>query len=194
MTAFFIPGIDGDGRSSEDTYGKLRREIELDLGRLPRGQRIFRLWSRRGGVDCITEVGRPDPLRGGTVIAIFDMGPHQPFVVCRQQQPGILLGRRVLGQRPRGRIKARLALSRPPASRPRASRSPSSRPAVSKAVINSSAGGGQIAPEQAPERRIAHPDLPLAKFPGEERDRHRNLVRRRPAQQPGDLADLDPAA
>ena len=98
MTAFFIPGIDGGRRSSEDTYGKLRREIELDLGRLPRGQRIFRLWSRRGGVDCITEVGRPDPLRGGTVIAIFDMGPHQPFVVCRQQQPGSRDGfREVLG-------------------------------------------------------------------------------------------------
>ena len=30
--------------------------------------------------------------------------------------------------------------------------------------------------------------------PDEERDRHRNLSRRRPAQQPGDLVDLDPAA
>lgn len=38
--------------------------------------------------DCLTEVGLPDPLRGGTVVAIFDMGPNQPFVVCRQQQPG----------------------------------------------------------------------------------------------------------
>ena len=63
-------------------------EIELELGRSPRAQRIFRLWSRRGSVDCLTEVGRPDPLRGGTVIAIFDMGPHQPFVVWWQQDPG----------------------------------------------------------------------------------------------------------
>ena len=55
---------------------------------MPRAQRIFRLWSRRGSVDCLTEVGRPDPLRGGTVIAIFDMGPRQPFVVWRQQRPG----------------------------------------------------------------------------------------------------------
>jgi hypothetical protein len=29
-----------------------------------------------------------DPLRGGTVIAIFDMGAHQPFVVWWQQEPG----------------------------------------------------------------------------------------------------------
>ncbi len=88
MTAFFIPGVDDCDGSSENVYRRLRGEIELELGRSPRTQRIFRLWSRRGSTDCVTEVGLPDPLRGGTVIAIFDMGPHQPFVVCRQQQPG----------------------------------------------------------------------------------------------------------
>lgn len=88
MTAFFIPGVTGDERSTEDVYEQLRRAVELDLGRLPRAERIFRLWSRRGSRDCLTEVGRPDPLCGDTVIAIFDMGLHQPFVVCRQQQPG----------------------------------------------------------------------------------------------------------
>jgi hypothetical protein len=98
VTAFFIPGIDGDERRIEDTYRKLRAAIELELGRLPRAQRIFRLWSRRGRTDCITEVGRPDPVRGGTVIAIFDMGPHQPFVVCRQREPGSRSGvREILG-------------------------------------------------------------------------------------------------
>jgi hypothetical protein len=88
VTAFFIPGVSGAERGIEDAYGKLRRAIELELGCVPRARRIFRLWSRRGSVDCVTEVGRPDPLRGGTVIAIFDMGPRQPFVVCRQQLPG----------------------------------------------------------------------------------------------------------
>jgi hypothetical protein len=88
VTAFFIPGIDCDERSLEDAYDKLRRAIELELGRPPRPERIFRLWSRRGSLDCITEVGRPDPLRGEKVMAIFDMGPHRPFVVCRQQQLG----------------------------------------------------------------------------------------------------------
>ena len=87
MTTFFIPGLDGDDSGRlEATYLKLRREI--DLGRPPRAERIFRLWSRRGRLDCLTEVGQPDPLRGDTVIAIFDMGPHQPFIVYRQQQPG----------------------------------------------------------------------------------------------------------
>jgi hypothetical protein len=88
VTTFFIPGITDDQRTIELAYRELRRGIELELGRAPRTQRIFRLWSRRGHLDCVTEVGRPDPLRGGTVIAIFDMGTHQPFVVCHQQRPG----------------------------------------------------------------------------------------------------------
>ena len=86
MSAFFIPGISGDQRSIDEAYRELRKGIQLELGRSPRTQRIVRLWSRRGGVDCLTEVGRPDPLRGGTVIAIFDMGPHRPFVVWWQQE------------------------------------------------------------------------------------------------------------
>jgi hypothetical protein len=92
VSAFFIPGISGDQRSIDEAYGELRKGIQLELGRPPRTQRIFRLWSRRSGVDCLTEVGLPDPLRGGTVIAIFDMGSHQPFVVCRQQRPGSSVG------------------------------------------------------------------------------------------------------
>jgi hypothetical protein len=88
MTAFFIPGVDDDGRSTELAYVEMRRQIQLEMGRNPSTRRILRLWARRGSVDCITEVGMPDPLRGGTVMAIFDMGPHQPFIVCRQQQPG----------------------------------------------------------------------------------------------------------
>lgn len=88
MTAFFIPGMTGDARGVEEAYGKLRAAVEYELGHPPRAQRIFRLWSRRGGMDCVTEVGRLDPLHGGTVIAIFDMGLRQPFVVYRQQHTG----------------------------------------------------------------------------------------------------------
>jgi hypothetical protein len=94
VTAFFIPGVDGGDGRIEDVYGRLRSDIEFELGRMPRAQRIFRLWSRRGNVDCVTEVGQPDPLRGDTVIAIFDMGRHQPFIVCRQQQLGSRNGTR----------------------------------------------------------------------------------------------------
>ena len=96
MTAFFIPGL-GNGISVEHAYAEMRRQIELDTGRLPSTRRILRLWTRRGNVDCITEVGRRDPLRGGTVMAIFDLGPHQPFVVWRRPD-GVRNGvREVLG-------------------------------------------------------------------------------------------------
>lgn len=88
MTEFFIPGISGDERSTEAAYHKLRTGIEGDLGHLPCAQRIFRLWTRRGADDCVAEVGRGDALCGGTVIAIFTMGPREPFVVFRQQRPG----------------------------------------------------------------------------------------------------------
>ena len=83
MTEFFIPGV-SDGTGVEHAYADMRRQIELDMGRRPSARRIRQLWARRGKVDCFTEVGMHDPLSGGTVMAIFDMGPHQPFVVWRQ--------------------------------------------------------------------------------------------------------------
>ncbi len=86
MTAFFIPGISGDGddgRAMEHAYLDIRARVELDMGRRPSVRRIEKLWTRRGSTDCMTAVGSPDPLRGGTVMAIFDMGPRQPFVVWR---------------------------------------------------------------------------------------------------------------
>lgn len=81
MTAFFIPGLDSVGPAIEDAYAQMRLGVEADTGLRPCDRRIRQLWSRRGGVDCLTEVGRPDPVCGGTVLAIFDVGPHQPFVV-----------------------------------------------------------------------------------------------------------------
>jgi hypothetical protein len=85
VTAFFIPGVSGDLRFIEDAYRAMRRQIELDMGRCPSSRRILSVWSRRGAMDCVTEVGRRDPLHGATVMAIFDMGRHQPFVVWCQQ-------------------------------------------------------------------------------------------------------------
>jgi hypothetical protein len=84
LTAFFISGVSNNPRLREDIYGEMRSQIERDLGWRPSARRILRLWTRRRRVDCIAEVGRGDPVHGGTVMAIFDMGPHRPFVVWRQ--------------------------------------------------------------------------------------------------------------
>ncbi len=97
MTTFFIPGLSGDVGASEQAYAGMRTQIELEMGHRPRARRIVRLWTRRGSIDCITEVGRCDPLRGGTVMAIFDMGARQPFVVWRQPDESREGVREILG-------------------------------------------------------------------------------------------------
>jgi hypothetical protein len=81
MTAFFIPT--DPGRAGEDAYCELRRQTEERMGRPPRQRRIMELWTRRGNLDCVTKVGAPDPVCGDIVIAIFDMGSNQPYVVYR---------------------------------------------------------------------------------------------------------------
>jgi hypothetical protein len=88
MTAFFVPGIAGGEPGIEHAYGRMRRQTEVEMGRCPASRRILSVWTRRGTVDCVTAVGGSDPLLGGTVVAIFDMGAHQPFVVWWQQEPG----------------------------------------------------------------------------------------------------------
>jgi hypothetical protein len=98
MITFFIPGIGDDPQVMERAYGDMRRQVELKLGSRPNVRRIAKLWTRRGSLDCITEVGTPDPLRGGTVLAIFDMGEHRPFVVWWRPDGGMPTGvQEVLG-------------------------------------------------------------------------------------------------
>jgi hypothetical protein len=82
LLPFFVP--DCHGRSAEDVYQQLRKQTELRMGRTPSRRRIMEIWTRRGNVDCITTVGAPDPISGDIVTAIFDMGPHQPFIVYRR--------------------------------------------------------------------------------------------------------------
>jgi hypothetical protein len=85
VTAFFIPGVEDHPRSAQDAYSQMRKRVEQKMGRPPRQRRIVELWTRRGNVDCITTVGQPDPICGDIVVAIFDMGSHQPFVVCHRR-------------------------------------------------------------------------------------------------------------
>jgi hypothetical protein len=60
------------------------RQTELDIGRAPCSRRIFRLWTRRETVDCITQVGSSDPLRGATVIAINTSPRVQTLKIRRE--------------------------------------------------------------------------------------------------------------
>ena len=62
MTAFFIPAVGSGERNLEVAYLDMRRQMEVDMGRPPSAGRILGLWTRRGSVDCVIEVGRHDPL------------------------------------------------------------------------------------------------------------------------------------
>lgn len=92
MSTFFIPGTGEDDQLAERAYLEMRAALELELGTRPSARRIMKLWTRRGHTDCITEVGAPDPLRGGVVLAIFDMGHQRPFVVWWRPQDGARTG------------------------------------------------------------------------------------------------------
>lgn len=94
MTTFFIPGTEDDRQHADRVYADMRAALELELGTPPTAQRIAKLWTRRGSTDCITEVGMPDPLRGGIVLAIFDMGRQRPFVVWWRPHSGVPGGAR----------------------------------------------------------------------------------------------------
>lgn len=88
MSTFFIPGTGEDHRLADRVYAEMRAALEVELGTRPKACRIAKLWARRGSIDCVTEVGMPDPLRGGIVLAIFDMGQQRPFVVWWRPHDG----------------------------------------------------------------------------------------------------------
>jgi hypothetical protein len=91
MTPRFFTPL-GEGQTGEQRYQELREQVETDRGRAPTHRRIREIWTRRGSLDCVTTVGDPDPVSGGVVTAIFDMGPHQPYLVYRHEsaEPGPL--------------------------------------------------------------------------------------------------------
>ena len=60
MTTFFIPGVGSEPRVAEGAYRDMSGVIELEMGRRPNTRRILSLWTRRGSMDCITEVGSSD--------------------------------------------------------------------------------------------------------------------------------------
>jgi hypothetical protein len=83
VTAFFVPDC-RTGREAEGEYARILQEAGDGIGHAPRAVRIFRLSFRHEGADLEAEVGRPDPVRGRTVLAILDLGRESPYLIhCR---------------------------------------------------------------------------------------------------------------
>jgi hypothetical protein len=87
VTAFFMPG-NGDPGSDAEAYERLCQEATADTGHPPRSLRIFRLAFRHEGADLEVEVGGTDPLSGGTVAAILDLGRESPYLIECVPQDG----------------------------------------------------------------------------------------------------------
>lgn len=69
---------------TEGVYAGLVAAAAADTGQAPRPVRIFSLSFRHRGTDLEAEVGMPDPVRGSTVLAIFDLGRESPYMLqCR---------------------------------------------------------------------------------------------------------------
>jgi hypothetical protein len=93
-TAFFIPGSSTDD-DAERRYEQLRAAAAVGDDR-PERRRIFSLSCRHAGRDCIIEVGQPSPLDGSEVLAIFDLGSREGYVVATASaEPDHRLGRHV---------------------------------------------------------------------------------------------------
>jgi hypothetical protein len=93
---FFVPGVE-DGEEERE-YGRLRQCVRADTRREPRPRRIFSLACRVEGADAQIEVGRPCPVDGRDVLAIFDVGGDEPYSIYTagdDSVPAMRLGKRV---------------------------------------------------------------------------------------------------
>jgi hypothetical protein len=81
MTAFFVAGIEGQGKQAEAAYSELRERSLAVVGSPARSRRIFKISCRFDGSDTEIEVGRRLASGSDVVAAILDHGREEAFVV-----------------------------------------------------------------------------------------------------------------
>lgn len=74
MARFFIPSLPDRSPATEQAYRELRDQAEAYTGAVARERRIEVVECRRGGRDCLLQVGEPDVATGRTVAAIIQVG------------------------------------------------------------------------------------------------------------------------
>jgi hypothetical protein len=81
---FFIPTV-CSGEQATQIYGALRTFVADNVGSLsPR--RIYRISYKHNGKFLKAEVGRPDPLFGETIIAIFSSRLLDQYFLCTKNR------------------------------------------------------------------------------------------------------------
>jgi hypothetical protein len=94
-TPFFVPGAGSAHGASERELRRLWQCAERMTGKTPGSRRIQRIDCRIDGVDCVIEVGHPDPVAGDAVLAIVELGRHLPygvFTTADADAPALLVG------------------------------------------------------------------------------------------------------
>jgi hypothetical protein len=86
LTAFFIPGMNGDGVAAERFYSDLREAAEAGVGSVAHKRRIFQIACRRRGADCTIQVGDPQSIPDRIVVAIFQLGRDSYTIHCRDPE------------------------------------------------------------------------------------------------------------
>jgi hypothetical protein len=95
MTAFFVAGIEGQGKRAEAAYDELRERSQVVVGCPARSRRIFKLSCRFDGCDSEIEVGRQLSHGSDVVAAILDHGREEAFVVHTSAADGMAAAVRV---------------------------------------------------------------------------------------------------
>jgi hypothetical protein len=79
---FFVPGTPPESREAEHRYEQLRKAAHTVDGAGPCGKRIYSLSCRYAGRDCVIEVGSPNPVDGGEVLAIFELNSRGGYSIA----------------------------------------------------------------------------------------------------------------
>jgi hypothetical protein len=95
MTAFFVAGVEGQGKRAEAAYDELRERSQVVVGCPARSRRIFKLSCRFEGSDSEIEVGRQLSHGSDVVAAILDHGREEAFVVHTAAANGMAASVRV---------------------------------------------------------------------------------------------------
>lgn len=90
---FFIPAADNAEQTTR-VYAAIRTFVAGNMGPLsPR--RVYRLSYKHNGKLLTAEVGKPDPLVGELIVAIFASDRHDLYYLCTENR-GVVRGDPIL--------------------------------------------------------------------------------------------------
>ena len=91
---FFIPNAESS-EQEEVIYESLKKCIKRDNDVTLSGRKIYSIWFRHDGRDCLAVVGEIDPIQSELILAIFFEPSRDVYHVCTASR-GLLAGSTIL--------------------------------------------------------------------------------------------------